>query len=369
MLQKTLLTSVILAASGLAQASVLPETPVPFKNGTAVIDNQTIYIGLGTADKAWYKLDTGSTDQQWQAIAEFPGTAREQASAVLLNGNIYVFGGVGKNASGQTQMLADIYCYSLKDNSWTQLRSHSPYGLVGQVAFSHNGKAIIMGGVNQNIFNGYFADMAAAGDDKEQQKQIINDYFNKPTQDYFYNRLIMAFDPATLQWSNVGEFPYSGTAGSAIVSDGDTVTLINGELKPGLRTDHAWQGHFSGSEIHWKKIASVASPDGVAGAFAGVSNGHILFAGGAGFPSSMAKYKDGHYYAHAGISKNYSNIVYSYNGKRWKNVGELPTGAAYSVALPWKNGLLIIGGETDGGKAISSSLLLTIKGDKLHIDE
>lgn len=368
MLQKTLLASV-LAASSLAQASVLPETPVPFKYGTGVVDQQTIYIGLGSAGKAWYKFDNNSADKQWQTIAEFPGAPREQATALLLNGDIYVFGGVGKNASGDTQIMQDIYQYSPKSNSWRQLRSHSPYGLVGQAGVSHNGKAIIMGGVNQNIFNGYFADMAAAGDNKQQQNKIISDYFNKPIADYFYNRAILAFDPISLQWSSFGEFPYAGTAGSALISDGKTLTLVNGELKPGLRTDNAWQGHFHNDSIHWQKIDSVASPDGVAGAFSGVSHGHILFAGGAAFAGSMAKYKNSHYYAHEGLSKSYHNRVYHLTGTQWKKAGELPAGIAYGVSLPWRDGLLLIGGETSGGKAITSSIWLTIQDNKLHIEK
>lgn len=70
-MNKTITALAILMASFAANASVLPETPVPFKSGTGVIDNDTVYIGLGSAGTAWYKLDTQAKDKRWTALAAF----------------------------------------------------------------------------------------------------------------------------------------------------------------------------------------------------------------------------------------------------------------------------------------------------------
>ena len=48
-MNKTITALTIIMASFAANASVLPETPVPFKSGTGAIDNDTVYIGLGSA--------------------------------------------------------------------------------------------------------------------------------------------------------------------------------------------------------------------------------------------------------------------------------------------------------------------------------
>ncbi|MDT1077271.1 hypothetical protein RNP24_20545, partial [Escherichia coli] len=72
-MNKTITALAILMASFAANASVLPETPVPFKSGTGAIDNDTVYIGLGSAGTAWYKLDTQAKDKKWTALAAFPG--------------------------------------------------------------------------------------------------------------------------------------------------------------------------------------------------------------------------------------------------------------------------------------------------------
>lgn len=72
-MNKTITALAIMMASFAANASVLPETPVPFKSGTGAIDNDTVYIGLGSAGTAWYKLDTQAKDKKWTALAAFPG--------------------------------------------------------------------------------------------------------------------------------------------------------------------------------------------------------------------------------------------------------------------------------------------------------
>lgn len=71
-MNKTITALAIMMASFAANASVLPETPVPFKSGTGAIDNDTVYIGLGSAGTAWYKLDTQAKDKKWKALAAFP---------------------------------------------------------------------------------------------------------------------------------------------------------------------------------------------------------------------------------------------------------------------------------------------------------
>lgn len=70
-MNKTITALAIMMASFAANASVLPETPVPFKSGTGAIDNDTVYIGLGSAGTAWYKLDTQAKDKKWTALAAF----------------------------------------------------------------------------------------------------------------------------------------------------------------------------------------------------------------------------------------------------------------------------------------------------------
>lgn len=47
------------------------------------------------------------------------------------------------------------------------------------MTFVHNGKAYVTGGVNQNIFNGYFEDLNEAGKDSTTIDKINAHYFDK----------------------------------------------------------------------------------------------------------------------------------------------------------------------------------------------
>ncbi len=90
-----------------------------------------------------------------------------------------MFGGIGKNSKGLTQVFNDVHKYNPKTNSWVKLMSHAPMGMAGHVTFVHNGKAYVTGGVNQNIFNGYFEDLNEAGKDSATIDKINAHYFDK----------------------------------------------------------------------------------------------------------------------------------------------------------------------------------------------
>lgn len=125
-----------------------------------------------------------------------------------------------------------------------------------------------------------------------------------------------------------------GTAGAAVVNKGDKTWLINGEAKPGLRTDAVFELDFTGNNLKWNKLAPVSSPDGVAGGFAGISNDSLIFAGGAGFKGSRENYQNGKNYAHEGLKKSYSADVHLWHNGKWDKSGELSQGRAYGVSLP-----------------------------------
>ena len=78
--------------------------------------------------------------------------------------------------------------------------SHAPMGMAGNVTFVHNGKAYVTGGVNQNIFNGYFEDLNDDGEYLAAIDKINAYYFDKKAEDYFFNKFLLSFDPSTQQW-------------------------------------------------------------------------------------------------------------------------------------------------------------------------
>lgn len=376
---KKLATAILLSLPLIANAA-LPDTPVPFKSGTGVINDGVIYIGLGTAGQNWYSLDTKAENPSWNTIQSFPGQARDQAQAVVLDNKIYVFGGMGKkDASAEViSVRNEVYCYDIANDTWEQVVTRSPLGLGGHAAVTIDGQnAIFVGSVNKAIFDGYFEDTNAFKDDKQALAQINAAYVGKKTQDYFFMADILAYNAKANSWSNLGRSPNKGTAGSALaVSDDGTVTVIGGEIKPGLRTAKTLQFNVDKDGI----ITFIQTPDmvapnnesvqeGVAGAFAGSINDVVVVAGGANFPGSTQAYANGKNFAHEGKTKTWRDEVYTYANGEWQQVGSLPLPLGYGVTIDNGDELLLIGGETTNGAATSKIYSIKLVDDKLIVSQ
>lgn len=366
-------------ASSAALAASLPDVPVPFKSGAGAINDGVIYVGLGTAGQDWYKLDTKSAQPQWQKIAAFPAPARDQAQAVALNGKIYVFGGCGKIDSDITSVSNEVFEYDPATDTWTKLLTRSPIGLTGHTVVTADGKnALVIGSVNKEIFDGYFSDVDYANKvgDKDLLAKINADYNGKLVKDYFFNKAILQYDPQNNLWTTVGNLPYFGTAGSAVAVDpaDHGVFVVNGERKPGLRT--ATTVKFT-VEDDYAKLQNTPDlipaqgdkvQEGVAGAFSGYSNGTLVVIGGANFPGSTANYNKGQNFAHNGCTKTWRDEIYTYANGAWSYAGDLATPLAYGVSIQNGDELILVGGETSGGKATTDVLTVKVQDGKVVVE-
>jgi N-acetylneuraminic acid mutarotase len=101
---------------------------------------------------------------------------------------------------------------------------------------------------------------------------------------------------------------------------------------------------------NWEQMAPWPDPVGVAGAFAGVSNGALVVAGGANFPGGMPW---------EGGRKAYHDAVYVLEkpDSAWRAAGRMPKPLAYGVSASGRGGVVCIGGENADGGA-SDVLLL-----------
>ncbi len=90
--------------------------------------------------------------------------------------------------------------------------------------------------------------------------------------------------------------------------------------------------------IVWEQAAQVPDAVGFAGAYAGVSNGHLLVAGGANFPEGTRPWSGG--------TKQWNDRVFALAEKQgeWKEIGRLPRPMGYGVSLTWRDGILVLGG-------------------------
>lgn len=376
-LNKTACLMAFLISTGLASsahAEKLPDIPVPIKNGTGTVDNNgVIYIGLGSAGTSWYKLDLKKQDKAWQQIKDFPGTSRDQSVSMMLDGELFVFGGLGKEDNSPTpKVLRDVYKYSPQQNSWERVNTEAPIGLTGHAGTPITGDtALIIGGVNKDIFDNYLTDIENNKNNEVVKNKIIKQYFNKPAEDYHFNKTALIYNAKENKWSSAGELPFNGTAGSSLVNNDNQIILINGEIKPGLRTDTVHHAVMENDALKW--LSSDTLPplsgnkyqEGLAGAFSGISHDTLLVAGGANFPGAKENYLNHKYYSHEGLKKTWHDDVYGLQDGKWKYLGKLTQPAGYGVSVNYDNDIYLLGGENNQGKPISSVTTIKIADGKL----
>lgn len=360
-------------AASASWAAALPDTPVPFKSGAGAMNDGVIYIGLGTAGQDWYKLDTKADAPKWEKIAAFPAPARDQSQAVALNGKIYVFGGVGKIDSDTLTVSNEVFEYDPAADSWTKVLTRSPIGMTGHTVVTADGKnALVIGSVNKEIFDGFFSDLAFAGDNKKLSDKINADYMNKRTQDYLFNKTVLQYDAENNLWTVLGDMPIGGTAGSAVAVNDGNVFVVNGERKPGLRTAAAVQFSVKDGYAMFSKTPDLIPADGqkvqegVAGAFAGYADDTLVVIGGANFPGSTVNYDSkGKLFAHQGCTKTWRDEIYTFADGKWSTAGKMPAPIAYGVTIQNGDSFIIVGGETTGGKATTDVVTVSLKDGKI----
>jgi len=372
----------LLAASLLLSTSVLakdqwPDLPVGMKSGVSAQVGNKLYVGLGSAGKGFYMLDLANVAQGWQQQADFSGPARSGATASVVGDDIYIFGGSGKNrASDAAPILFDtVYRYDATTNSWAQVNTNTPVGLLGAASYSPDNKQVLFfGGYNKGYFDKYLADINATSKKEQPEKwqKIVDDYMGMKPLNYKWNPNVISYMPETGQWSDLGASPYLPNCGSALVAQGSKATLVSGEIKPGLRTAEVKQFRF-GAAQPWKSLHDLPKPssqsvqEGVAGAFAGKSNGVMIVAGGANFHGAKGAFEQGKMFAHNGFGKAFNPETYVLQDGLWSQSTDLPYGLAYGASFTTDKGVLIIGGEDSKRAARKEVYLLSWDGKSVQV--
>lgn len=219
------------------------DLPFTVENGKAVEKDGKLYIFTGkiagqTSNEFYsYDIKTGKTEK----LPDVPGEVRAQAIAQELNGNIYVFGG------GNSKAFTDGYKYDFTTNQWTpvapiQIDGRDISVLGGNSVKLNNEELMVIGGFNKQIWNDanhYLSTLKG----KELDNYKAN-YFSTDPVDFNWNKEILIYNATTDTWRTIGEIPFDAPCGEGLVLVGDKVFSINGEIKPGVRTNRMYTGHI-----------------------------------------------------------------------------------------------------------------------------
>ncbi len=375
-LNSVLMTIPLLAAFSVAANQTWPDLPVGVKNGIGAQVDSKIYVGLGSMGQQFYMLDLENLDKGWQKQASFSGPARDGATATVIGDDIYIFGGSGKaDAKDKSPVIFDtVYRFDSSENKWSQMSTKAPVGLLGAASYSpDNQQVVFFGGYNKPLFDKYLSDILTTDQKAEPKKwqKIVDDYMGLKPVDYQWNRQVLSFNPNTNQWQELGASPYLPNCGSALVANQENALLISGEIKPGLRTAEVKTYQF-GQAQPWISEHPLPTPEsqplqeGVAGAFAGMSNGVVIVAGGANFHGAKLAFDKGNMFAHNGLKKAFNEETYVFMDGAWKQGSDLAEGIAYGISFTLPQGVLMVGGEKPDASSSTKVAMLSWDGKQVE---
>ena len=234
--------------NGKLKTEIYAKLPLGFENGVAQYKDRKIYYGVGKIENSegknvnsnkFYVFDLKT--KETKELAEFPGEARQQTVGQILNNKFYVFSG-GSNIS-----YVDGYAYDFKTNTWKKVANvvvnNEKILLLGSNSIKiANDKMLVIGGFNYDLWNEANDKLSNLKDDK--LKDYKTAYFGAEPQSYKWNRKILIFDATKNSWKSIGEVPFDAPCGAALLLMNNNIYSINGEIKPGVRTERMYKAYI-----------------------------------------------------------------------------------------------------------------------------
>lgn len=241
-----------------------PSLPVGICNMTGDIIDDVVYVVGGKLDgfatNRFFSLDLSDANANWIELQPMPGSPRIQPIMIAQNAaeekRLYLFSGSSYSEDGEPQIMSDGLSYNPLTTTWSEIATVQPEGYD---AFSLHGASAIatgthhimfVGGVNKNIFHAAWVmerDLALAKEENNTEElvrleQQRLDYLKMPSADYNFNKEVLVYHTITDTWFVLSEYPFPAPAGAAMVKVDDGWYIINGEIKPGIRSPKVYFG-------------------------------------------------------------------------------------------------------------------------------
>ncbi|MDD4515893.1 MAG: kelch repeat-containing protein [Massilibacteroides sp.] len=199
-----------------------PPLPVPLACGTGVLCDGKVYVFGGqtgmkrqVATSYVFVLDLQTANEGWKELPTWPGEPKGYAVSVALKDKVYLFSGRNYNDKGLLNVHTDGFVFTPKINTWEKLSADFP--VMAGVAFTDEKEIIVFpGGVEEAL---------------------------PTTPDHpGFSRNIKCYNLNTKTLTICGESPYPIPVTTNLVIDNDTVYIVSGEIRPGVRTPYVLRG-------------------------------------------------------------------------------------------------------------------------------
>ena len=263
----------------------LPSLPFKISQMAGGLVDQEIYLAGGLVDgrlaNTFIRLDLsswGDEDFKWEILDDFPGPPRLQAVAVGQNAaeekHFYLFSGSSYPEDEKDPLImTDGLEYNPKTEKWTIIPDIKPDG--EDLLSLHGGSAVAIGtqhilftgGVNRSIFYDAWKrerdiERARSTNDTVQLINLLQEkhaYFLMEPEEYKINMAVLAYHTITKTWIKVDDYPYPGPTGAPMVNWDNGFVVVNGEIKPGVRSPNIYFGQSQYTPvfgwINWSVVA------------------------------------------------------------------------------------------------------------------
>ncbi len=235
------------------------EMPVTFTKGGGAYSQGKIYIigGIqnGVASNNVYSYDVSSST--WQK--EPPLLGKNRISPVVTihdnkstsTSQLYVFSGFSIN-NDENIALNDGLSLNISDKpaKWQaiapiQTLLDKQLSLIGAAAIEVSAQqTLFLGGYNKSTWDNWLSKYQNVKGTEQEKAEKIR-FFSQAPSSYNWNKDALLFDSSNQSWTNLGETPFLPNCGAAIEHWQNNIVLINGEIKPGVRTNTVKVAHFN----------------------------------------------------------------------------------------------------------------------------
>lgn len=248
-------------ANKTADITPLASIPAPMDNLAATYTDGIVYLAGGNENgntcHTFMSMKTEKTmDNGWEKLPDFPGPARVQpvlsAQKSADGVRLYLTGGFQPIQENRDALIpSDMLSYHPATKKWiteTELplfEDGTRRSLTGGCAVSYNDSSILlMSGVNYDRFlaalnRPKLIEAAEAKGDKALVENLQANgkaYMLHPVEWYKFNTALLQYNTFTKKWKELGNYEQLARAGAGAILTGNNLIIVNGELKPGIRT-------------------------------------------------------------------------------------------------------------------------------------
>ena len=198
--------------------------PVPLANATGAIGDSCIYIAGGQetmvneqSTRHFYMLDLLHKEKGWQEMPDWEGPSPSYAVSVVQRGRFYLFSGRSYAPNEETVEYTEGYVFEPNAGKWSQISGSFPV-MAGTAIPCGEDKILLLGGV----------------------EEILPTTPEHPG----FSRKLRIISTETNSLEDSLDCPYPIPVTTNVVTTGNQVFIVSGEIRPGIRTPLILKGTF-----------------------------------------------------------------------------------------------------------------------------